>query len=117
MSKVLYDEKYRGYSITIDGKYKSNDYCWEHGDTESVMLSYSVFDTMGMPVYIERFQWEMVYKQKPKRFLFWIIKPKLTFEEQVKEELDYAIQYIHNTIDRKIHDQEITDGLIESLRK
>jgi hypothetical protein len=114
--KLLHSERYKGFDIEIYAKYIEEYYDWNEHWTNAVRLEYTVFSKEGHPVYIERFQHTVVPKKKPWKLLFWKIKPKTTFEDDVKEELNDTIEFIKKKIDIKFHEKEMTDGLLDSLK-
>lgn len=115
--KTLHNEIYKGFIINICGRYIKDYYDWDEGITNAVRLYYNVTTPDGDNFEIDDYQYYTVAQKKPTRFLFWTFKPKLTFEEQVKEDLNYVIEIIKNDIDKKLYEEEMTRGLLESLRK
>lgn len=114
--KQIHNEIYKGNEIIIHAKYMEKYYDWNEHWTNAVRMDYVVFSPDGKPVSIENYQYTIVPKKKPYNILFWKVKPKITFEEDVKEELNCLIEFIKNAIDRKIREKEMTEGLLDSLK-
>jgi hypothetical protein len=114
--KLLKVDTYKGYSLSINGEFKQGYYIWGEGNRDIVRLEYKVTNPEGNNFYIESHQFSIVPEKKPKKFLFWTIQPKATFEEDVNEELESMIEFVHSKIDKYLYEKEMTDGLLESLR-
>lgn len=115
--KVVYDEIYKDYQIIIESKFMKDHYIWGEGYTNVVRLDYSVFNPIGEPLHIESYQFEMVPQPKVKKFLFWKIKPKLTFKEEVEEWVSDLVLFLQQRIDKELFENEVTDGLMDSLKQ
>jgi hypothetical protein len=112
--KLIHSEEYKGFTISISAKYKKDYYSFK-GRTEAVYLYYTVRNADYEEIEIDDSHVEIVAKQQPHRLLFWKIKPRLTFKQQVEGELTDLIYYLKREIDRRLHEQEVTEGLLDSL--
>jgi hypothetical protein len=115
--KLLHNEVYKDITFQIHGKYIKDHFDWEEGFTNAVELNYKVTNLDGKDLYIERFQFAIVPEKKPRRYFFKTYYPKTTFEEDVREKINKLINYIKGKIDDYLFKKEMTDGLLESLRK
>jgi hypothetical protein len=114
--KRVHDETYNDYQIVIDAKYISDYYDWDEKYTNAVRFEYYVATPWKTDMYIESCQMATVVEKKPKRILFWKIQPKTTFEEDVREQLNWLIEDIKSIIDKRIYEKKMTDGLLDSLK-
>jgi hypothetical protein len=115
--KLLHEENYKGFIINIHGRYIEDYYDWTEKDTHAVKLEYLTTTVDNKNFYINGFQYKYVVEKKPYKFLFRTFYPKTTFEEDVREEINYLTEYIKDKIDVYLYEQEMTNGLLESLRK
>lgn len=115
--KSIYDEAYQEYKIKIEAKYITDHFDWDEKYTNAVKLYYTVTTPWNTELIIDDYQWETFAEKKPKRFLFWKFHPKLTFEESVRNGLNELIEYVKDEIDKRVYENKMTDGLLDSLRK
>ncbi|MCP1159300.1 hypothetical protein [Bacillus infantis] len=116
--KLLHEEVYKDYTIKIEGKYIKDYYDYYEKETDAVKLEYRVLTPERNQLIIDYdFQYEYVAKKKPIRILFWAIKPRQTFREQVEDGIEDIVYFCKKRIDKKLFELEMTEGLMDSLSK
>lgn len=114
--KLIHNEEYRGFKLYISGRYIDDYYDWNKGRTNAVRLYYEIEDCKGNELKIHDWQYTTVAKEQSSRFLFWEFNSKINFEQQVKNEIEEVISFIKSTIDGKLYEEEMTKGLLDSLK-
>jgi hypothetical protein len=105
--KTLTDIEYKGFNIVIKGKYQWDG--WYRCNT--VQLKTYVFNNqIELKEFGDRVNEDFDFK------VFGLaIKKKTPHKKLVEEMIQENITYSKNEIDRYYHEQEMTDGLLDSL--
>lgn len=123
-SKILHSEFYKGYTLLIKGEYRSNVLVRRgmgYVENDVVYLYYKRFVgniDVNSNNFVDVPNINVVTVQKPliEKSFFKKNNNQKSFEELVSEKFQLIIGTMRNKIDLEIRDQEVTDGLLDSLK-